>query len=147
MGGRGASSGTGKAVSLAEHFAKENARMEKFLEGRGDGSIEMDSGQIIERYTMEYMKNSVLKEFKENEFMPADNGVSIRYKNGNIEAYTEGDDTSKMKLSNIDGVIFENDSTTAYAGRGIKAMNYKELYPKEYPDEKGYEDDWRLDFT
>ena len=137
----------GNTISLEQHFAKENARIDEFMSGRSSGSIEMENGQIIEHYTMDYMKKMILKEFKDMGEMPADNAVSIRYNDGSIEAFTEGDDTSNMKLSNISGIIFDNDMTTAYAGRGIKVMNYKELYPNEYPDEKGYEDDWRLDFT
>lgn len=146
MGGRGASSASGNSmVALQKHFDKENTRVEKLMSLKS-GSIEMENGQILEKYTMREMKTDVLKEAKDNQYMWADDSIAIRYTDGSISVYGEGDDTSKMKLTNIEGVIYENASTTAYAGKGIKIENYKQLYPKDYPDEKGYEDDWRMDF-
>ena len=147
MGGRGAkSSGSG---SLQSHFERENARVKDFMNAplkNGYAQIEMDNGQILERYSMEYMKNNVLKEIKANKLGIDDESVSILYKDGSFATYGGGDDTSKMKLSNIEGVIYDNAGTSAYSGKGIKAVNYKELYPESYPDAKGYDDDWRLDF-
>ena len=133
---------------LQAHFDKENARVEEFLNGRGSGEITMDNGQIIERYTMSDMKNLILKEAKNNpdQTLTDDDAIEIQYTDGTTAYYAGGDDTSKMKLTNINGVIFENANTSAYAGRGVKIENYKQLYPKDYPDSKGYEDDWRLDF-
>ncbi|MBR5677082.1 MAG: hypothetical protein IKX20_02980 [Paludibacteraceae bacterium] len=144
-GGGGAKS---KVDALQAHFDKENARVEEFLNGRGADDITMDNGQIIERYTMKDMKNLILKEAKNNpdQTLTDDDAIVIQYTDGTIAYYGGGDDTSKMKLTNINGVIYENANTSAYAGKGVKIENYKQLYPKDYPDSKGYEDDWRLDF-
>jgi len=70
-----------------------------------------------------------------------DDAIVIRYTNGEVKYYGEGDDTSKIKLSNISGVIYENANTSAYAGKGVKIENYDEMF-----DNWGG-DDWRLDFT
>lgn len=148
MGGRGASSGAG-GNSLQKHFESENARIQAFMDkkiGENGDSIEMSNGQILEHYTMKDMKNNILKEFKGNGSMYEDDAVSILYKDGSVQTYVGGDDTGDMKLTNIKGVIYDNANTSAYAGDGIKIENYKELFPSDYPDEKGYEDDWRIDF-
>ena len=147
MGGRGASSGKGGGGNaLQKHFDKENARIEKFLDGKPGDSIVMENGQILEHDSLKGMINTTLKEFKENGYIPEDFMVSILYKDGSTKIYGAGDDADKMKLSNIHGVIFDNPMTSAYAGKGVKIENYKEKYPDDYPDSKGYEDDWRIDF-
>jgi len=146
MGGRGASSSSGGGGSLQSHFDAENKRIAEFMQGSRSGSIEMENGQTLERYTLDYMKNYILKDAKSGGVMWEDDQISILYKDGKIESYIEGDDTSGMKLSNIEGVIYSNSATTAYAGKGVEIVNYKELFPKDYPHEKGYEDDWRIDF-
>ena len=128
-----------------EHFAKENRRVEDFMKKRS-GSLEMKNGQILEHYSLGEMKNMILKDAKDAGELYEDDAISIQYVDGSVESYVGGDDTSKMKLSNINGVIWNNANTIAYAGKGIKIENYKEKYPEDYPDEKGYEDDWRMDF-
>ena len=130
---------------LQEHFKKENERVEKWQNSR-ESSIEMDNGQILEHYPINEMKKMILKEAKDAGVMWEDDSISIQYTDGSVKVYVEGDDTDKIKLTDINGVIWSNANTTAFAGKGIKIENYKELYPKDYPDEKGYEDDWRMNF-
>ena len=140
MGGRGASSSLGGgSYKLQKHFEKENARIEEFLQGRAS-SITMDNGQIIERYTQKEMV-SYLRDFKDNGVMWDDDAIDIMYKDGTYAGYRGGDDTSKMKLSNIDTVIYDNGSTVAFSGKNIKVDNYREKISNW-----GDEDDWRLDF-
>lgn len=132
---------------LKDHFAKENKKVEDFMSGkvRGIKSITMKNGQMLERYPMKDMLFTV-KEFKDNGELPGDNAIAIYYNDGTIGSWIEGDDLKDMKLRDIYGIIWGNESTQAYAGNGIKIENYKELFPKDYPDDKGYEDDWRIDF-
>lgn len=139
MGGRGARSSVSKGANkLQQHFEKENARVEEFLQGRA-GSITMENGDIIERYTQKEML-SILREFKDNGVMWDDGAVDIMYKDGTYKGYRGGDDISKMKLSNIDTIIYSNDATQAFSGKNIKIENYYEKY------EGWHEDDWRIDF-
>ena len=149
MGGRGSSSGGFKINGgLQQHFKKENARVADFM-AKKEGSIEMDNGQILEKYTMKDMKYTILQETKDNGYMWADDAVAILYKDGSIAYYGEGDDTSKMKLSNIKGVIYENASTSAYSGTGVVIENYNETAAGEKGTPYGkskLEDDWRIDF-
>lgn len=147
-----ATSANGISPSLQKHFDKENARVEKFMSGKASdkagGSITMNNGQILERYTMKSMLD-VLKETKDNGNVWEDDSFAILYKNGDIKAYVGGDDISKAKTSNIQGIIYENGSTTAYAGTGVKIenLNQTEAGAKltRYGTSK-YEDDWRMDF-
>ena len=140
MGGRGASSSVGRgSTKLQKHFEKENARIEEFLSSRA-GSITMANGEIIERYTQKETL-SILREFKDNGSMWENDAVDIMYKDGTYKGYRGGDDTSKMKLSNIDTIIYSNDNTKGFSGKNIKIENYREKY-----DDWGDEDDWRLDF-
>ena len=148
-GGTGAGAGNSEEMDLQKHFDSENARVEEFMKQplkNGYASIEMENGNILEHYSMQYMKDMILKEVKDNGYGIDDEMVSILYKDGTVKIYSGGDDTSKMKLSNIEGVIYDNASTSAYAGKGIKIFNQKELYPDAYPHSKGYDDDWRIDF-
>lgn len=132
---------------LKAHFAKENKKVEDFMSGqvRRIKSITMENGQMLERYSMKDMLFTA-KDFKDNDEMPSDNQISIYYNDGTIKSWIEGDDLKDMKLRDIYGIIWDNESTQAYAGNGIKIENYKELYPKDYPDDRGYEDDWRINF-
>lgn len=140
FGGRGATSSIGgRTNKVQQHFEKENARVEEFLNGRA-GSITMDNGQIIERYSQKEML-SILREFKDNGVMYDDDSIDIMYKDGTYVGYRGGDDTSKMKLSNIETVIYGNGSTDGFSGKNIKIENYREKY-----DDWGDDDDWRLDF-
>lgn len=131
---------------FTSHFQKENEKVQNLLSKKGQGSVQMGNGQILEKYTVDDMKENWLREFKQNGFLPDDNSVAILYRDGTVKVYGGGDDLSNMSLRHVLGVIWDNESTTAVAGKGIKIVNYKELYPKDYPDEKGYEDDWRADF-
>ena len=136
---------------LQRHFDKENKRVADFMKKKvGTGqSIEMDNGQILEHYSMDEMKKWVLQESKDNGVVFADTQIAILYKNGDIAVYGEGDDTSKMRLSNIKGVIYENESTSAYAGTGIVIENYNETCAGDKGTRYGSdeeEDDWRIDF-
>lgn len=141
FGGRGARSAGGTRTNkLQQHFEKENARVEEFLQGKA-GSITMENGEIIERYTQKEMV-SILKDFKDNGVMWEDDSIDIMYKDGTYKGYRGGDDTSKMKLSNIDTVIYTNDNTQGFSGKNIKIENYREIY-----DNWGDDDDWRLDFA
>ena len=141
FGGRGTSSSGGTATNkLQQHFEKENARIEAFLQSR-DVSITMENGQIIEHYTQKEMV-SILRDFKDNGAMWDDDSIDIMYKDGTYVGYRGGDDTSKMKLSNIDTVIYGNGNTDAFSGKNIKIENYREKY-----DNWGDDDDWRIDFA
>ena len=128
---------------LQAHFAAENELVRKFMSGKtpnGGSSIEMENGQILERYSMKDMKNLVLREVKDAGVMYSDMAVSILYDDGTVKFYGEGDDTDKMRLTGIRGVIYDNAMTTAYAGSGVKIENYYELY------DNWDDDDWRMDF-
>lgn len=139
-GGKGISSSVSREEKKKQlHFEKENARVEEFLHGRA-GSITMKNGDIIERYSQKEMV-SILREFKDNGFMHEDDAVDIMYKDGTYKGYRGGDDTSKMKLSNIDTIIYTNDNTQGFSGKNIKIENYYEKY------DGWHEDDWRLDFA
>lgn len=149
----GGSSGDGTiSPALQKHFNKENTRVEEFMSGRASsksgGSITMDNGQILERYTMKEMLD-ILKETKDNGTVWADDGFSILYSNGDMKFYSSGDDIRKVKTSGIQGIIYENGSTTAYSGTGVKIenLNQTEAGAKltRYGTNK-YEDDWRMDF-
>lgn len=152
--GRGGKVGsTTGAANLEKHFERENARVEEFMSGKASsksgGSIEMDNGQILERYTNKEMLD-ILKESKENGTLFEDDSFAILYNDGNMKFYTGGDDISKVKTTGIQGVIYENGSTTAYSGKGVKIenLNQTEAGAKltRYGTSK-YEDDWRMDFT
>ncbi len=129
---------------LDEHFAEENKRVAALMKKRS-GSVEMKNGQILEKYTMDEMKRDILKDAKEAKVLYDDNFIAIQYTDGRVAIYSERDDTSKMQLSNIYGVIWDNGNTEAYAGHGVEIVNYRERYRDEYI-KKGYEDDWRLEF-
>lgn len=135
--------GAQPSENLGRHFAEENKRITDFMESPKSGSITMSNGQIIEHYTLDEMKRDILKDMKQNGTQYEDMQVAILYNNGTEAVYGEGDDTSKMSLSNIRGVIYGNPETTAYAGKNIMIRNYKQLYPEEY---KNHEDDWRIEF-
>ena len=132
--------GATTTTDLSEHFNAENNRVNDFMNKTRSGSIEMENGQIIERYSLKDMKSQI-REFKQNGSVPADTTIAVRYNDGSIKVYGEGDDLSDLKLNNVSGVIYDNGSTSAFAGRGVKVNNYNELY-----NDWG-EDDWRLDFT
>lgn len=137
---------------LQRHFDIENAKVEKFMSGQASsksgGSLTMDNGQILERYTLKEMQG-ILKETKDNGYVWSDDGFSILYNDGSMSFYAPGDDISKVRTSGIKGVIYENGSTTAYAGSGVKIenLNQTEAFAKHtrYGSSK-YEDDWRMDF-
>ena len=137
---------------LRQHFDKENKKVADLMSGkcpkRGK-SVDMANGQILERYSMGEMKSLVLKWAKEAGDVGTDCTVSILYRNGDIKTYGEGDDASKMKLSDIKGVIYDNASTIGYAGTGVKIENYNETLAGEKMTRYGTdedEDDWRMDF-
>jgi hypothetical protein len=115
---------------------------------KSGGSLEMDNGQILERYTMKEMLD-VLKETKDNGNVWNDDSFAILYKDGNMSFYSGGDDISKAKTTGIQGIIYENGSTIAYSGTGVKIenLNQTEAGAKltRYGTSK-QEDDWRMDF-
>ena len=123
-------------------YESENQRLTDFLSKKGSGSIEMSNGNVIEHYSRKFM-NTILKEAKQNGEMYQDDSVTIRYKNGDVVTYVGGDDTSNMKLTDIDGIIYSNAETDAYAGNGVIGYN-------DYDSNMGetFEDGiWRLDFS
>lgn len=152
-GGRAGSETATKTISpaLQKHFDKENARVEEFMAGRVDSrgaSITMDNGQILERYSLKEMTD-ILKEQKGNGSVFEDDAFAILYKDGSVKAYVGGDDLSKVKTTGIQGIIYENSSTSGYAGTGVKIenLNETEAFAKltRYGTSK-LEDDWRLEF-
>ena len=116
---------------LQRHFDIENAKVEKFMSGQASsksgGSLTMDNGQILERYTLKEMQG-ILKETKDNGYVWSDDGFSILYNDGSMSFYAPGDDISKVRTSGIKGVIYENGSTTAYAGSGVKKAQGIEIF-------------------
>lgn len=137
--------------ALQRHFDKENAKVEAFMSGRVDSrgsSITMDNGQILERYPQKEMLD-ILKEQKDNGSVFEDDSFAILYRDGTVKAYVGGDDLSKVKTSGIQGIIYENSSTTGYSGTGvtIENLNQTEAFAKltRYGTSKA-EDDWRMDF-
>lgn len=136
------------SASLKRHFDRENARVADLMKKR-QGSITMDNGQILEKYTMDEMMRYTLRDMKANGEAWSDFSVSILYKDGKQAHYTSGEDTSKMKLSGVQAVIEDNGSTLAYAGKGVKIenLNQTEAFAKmtRYGTSKS-EDDWRMDF-
>lgn len=128
------------------HFDKENKRVADLMKKRS-GSIEMENGQILEKYTLSDMKSGVLKDAKDVKELYDDNYIAIQYTDGTVQSYAEHDDTSKMKLTNIYGVIWDNGSTIAYAGNGVDIVNYRERYAEDYKKRKDNDDDWRMEFS
>ena len=132
---------------LQRHFNKENARVADLMASRG-GSLTMDNGQILEKYSLKEMQSS-LREAKQNGELWSDYAYDILYKDGTQAHYTGGDDMSKVKLTGIQAVIEDNGSTLAYAGKGvtIENLNQTEAFARltRYGTSK-YEDDWRMDF-
>lgn len=140
------------SLKLRQHFDKENKKVADLMKGKCPSrgkSVEMANGQIFERYSMDEMKSVILQDVKNNGDMWSDSSIAILYRNGDIDVFSEGDDTSKMKLSNIKGVIYDNGSTSAYSGTGVKIENYNETLAGEKMTRYGTdedEDDWRIDF-
>lgn len=136
------------SASLQRHFDRENVRVADLMKKRS-GSITMDNGQILEKYTMDEMMRYTVRDIKDNGTAWDDFSVSILYKDGSQAHYSGGEDTSKLRLSGIQAVIEDNGSTLAYAGKGVKIMNLNETeaFAKmtRYGTSK-YEDDWRMDF-
>lgn len=117
---------------------KENQdKLNKLIESNKEGSVELPNGQIFEKYSQKYMKN-ILKEIKANGGMTDSEAVVIRYKDGSEAYYTGGDDTDSMKLTNIDSVIYENESTSAFSGSGI------DILPDSNDPSEAY---WHTDFN
>lgn len=103
----------------ADVIKTDQDKLNNLIKSNKEGSVELDNGQVIEKYSMKYMKNMILKEYKDNGFMPDDDAVYIRYKDGTEAVYGGGDDTSNMKLTNIDHVIYANENTDAFAGNNV----------------------------
>ena len=104
-------------------FQSEQAKIDKFLDSKKPGSIEMESGQIFEHYSLKDMKTA-LQDIKDMGYCDEDFQCEIRYKNGDIVVYGAGDDTSNMKLSNIDTAIFRNPNTDAFYGNNARIYTY-----------------------
>ena len=128
------------------HLDEENKRVAELMKKRS-GGITMKNGQILEKYTLSDMKSGVLKDAKDVGELYEDNYIAILYTDGTVEAYAEHDDTSKMKLTNIRGAIWDNGSTIGYAGNGVDIVNYREKYAEDYKKRKDNDDDWRMEFT
>ena len=118
----------------------ETKRINNFMDSKRTGSIEA-GGHTIEHYSKKDMVN-ILKEYKQGGDCPPDVAISILYNDGTTAHYTEGDDLSGMKLTNINSVIYGNENTDAFSGNYVKAYN-------DYSEEAGETFDdgiWRLDF-
>lgn len=93
--------------------------------------------RIIEHYSLKSMKQLLKDYISENEYVSEDDSICIKYKDGTF-LYVEK--TKDIKFTNIEGVIFDNPETTAYAGEGIEIVDYNQLY-----EDWGGED-WRVEF-
>ena len=173
MGGRGSSSGKAansrgksdeEAVNrkmekeLSAHFQEVDKKIELFMKAKGYAYSE-DYGlpnAYLEKDTIQNMK-SLLKSFNNGDNEVADDdAIYILYKGGSI---VYGNDVlwdgKKIKLTNIDSVIYDNGSTTMFAGNHIEAYNLRERLPyiskgyngyKSVADRYNDEDDIRVDF-
>lgn len=140
---------------MKSHFDKENQRIDDFLKSRKEYRIEMDNGQIIEKYSMKETKD-LLKETLDNikiaergngSFLgDGSNAYSIMYNNGDVIIVGDDGDigryhtnflgereystigTKDVKLSNIRGIINDNPATSAFSGKGVVIENYNEVY-------------------
>ena len=111
-------------------------KLNNLINSKKEGSVELDNGQIIEKYSMKYMKDNILKDYKNQGYMPDDDYIYIKYKDGTDARYGAGDDTSNMKLTNIESVFYYNEATDAFAGDNIVA----------YPDSNNPNDiHWVID--
>jgi hypothetical protein len=56
---------------------------------------------------------------------------------------------SKVKITGLQAMVYNNVGTTMVAGKGVKIENYNQIYAFEkwtrYGESK-WEDDWRADF-
>lgn len=154
----GASSGISR--SLQAHFDKENARVAELM-AKPEGSITMDNGQILEKYKIKELKDIIKDTIDYNDgVIFEDDQIAILYNDGKVKVYGSGDDISRYKKTGIKGIIYENGSTSGYAGKGVKIenLNETEAYEmlkrqgkdlkyayKNYGTDKAY-DDWRIDF-
>lgn len=144
---------------MQQHFSEINEKIKNFMSADNYARSEdygLDNTHL-EKDTMQNMK-SFLNDFNlgYNEATDDDH-IYILYKNGNVvfgdEILSEG---KKIKLSNIDSVIYDNGSTIMFAGKHIDVFNVRERLPYK---SKGYEsyrsikdrydddDDIRVDFT
>ena len=140
MGSRGSGS------SLQSHFESENNRIKEFMNNNKNEyeSIQMSNGQVIEKYSMQDLKD-MLKDVKKGYTTLTDESYFITYNNGSTLSVNEETDLKQIKLTGIKSIIYEGSETIGYAGKGVNIVNYKEKYPKDYPHSKGYEDDWRIE--
>lgn len=158
MGGRGSSSGIGGgksnvSPSLQAVWDKEEAQLESLMNARSGGRIELDNGVAYEKYTMAEMKDLLYNNNWDEWGVPDDNAVSILYKDGTTEYFSEGEMFKpKQSKANIDSVILSADYGYSVAGKNITWENYqagnvtsdlaranKEISLHNYRVERGYE--------
>ena len=151
----------GIAVSLQAHFDREDQRITDFMNSKTQETITMDNGQILEKYTIKEIKDIIRDTVNYSDgIVDNDDQFAILYNDGSVKIFGGGDDITKYKKTGIKGIIYENGSTSGYAGKGIKIenLNETEAYEKlkrqgrdlkyaykNYGTDKVY-DDWRIDF-
>lgn len=106
-----------KVPTVKNPVEADQESLNKLITSKKTGSIETDNGQVIEKYSMKDMRENV-KNIKQNGLEDGEQ-LYIRYKDGTEVAYSSGDDTSGIKLTNIDSVVWNNANTDAFAGSNI----------------------------
>ena len=144
---------------MSKHFFEIDKKIESFMRANGYARSE-DYGlpdTYLEKDTLQNIK-SLLKDYNMGyNLLTDDDSIAILYKDGTIvfgeDILSEG---KKIKLSNIDSVIYSNGSTTTFAGKHIEVYNVRERLPYKNKGYESYrsikdryndEDDIRVDFT
>ena len=109
-----------QSVDISEYFEIELKKVQ-FLLSKSTGFVEMTNGQRLEKYTLKEMIWQ-LQEVKDAGELFDDNTIQIKYTNGKVFCYHEGDATVDLKLSGISAVIWDSADYMACAGKGIRAL-------------------------
>ena len=151
----------GIPVSLQAHFDREDQRITDFMNSKTQESITMDNGKILEKYKIKELKDIMDEVVRFNDgIVDNDDQFAILYNDGSVKIFGGGDDITKYKKTGIKGMIYENGSTTGYAGKGVKIENLNETEAYEKLKRQGADlkyaykrygtgkefDDWRIDF-
>lgn len=116
-----------------EFMSKETVKKYKCLE------LETENGlRYIERFPLKEMKKMIKEYADDNGYTDENDSLTIKYKDGTIKNITW---LAEVKYEDIEGVIFDNEATTAIAGKGVEIVNYDDLY-----ENWGWED-WRAEFA
>ena len=116
-----------------EFMSKETVKKYKCLE------LETENGlRYIERFPLKEMKKMIKEYADDNGYTDENDSLTIKYKDGTIKNIIW---LAEVKYEDIEGVIFDNEATTAIAGKGVEIVNYDDLY------ENWGGEDWRAEFA